>query len=84
MIFRIKESAYGPAKVVHHNRLKPYCNRQSVVMPERVRKLCKTLQPVEKPTTKEVEQAPGPAVVAPPAENEIREYIDKEKESKVR
>ena len=64
--FRIKESADGPAKVVHHNRLKPYCNRRSdVVIPEWVRKLCKTLQPVEKTTTQEVEQAPAPAVVVP-------------------
>ena len=50
---------------------------------EWVRKLCKTLQPVEKTTTKEVEQAPAPAVVAPPTENEVREKVDKEKESEV-
>ena len=64
-------------------RLKPYCDRQSVVIPDWVRKLCKTLQPVEKPTTKEVEQAPAQAEVAPTSKKESREVIDKEKESEV-
>ena len=80
--FRIKESADAPAKVVYHNRLKPYCKSQSVTIPEWVQKLCKTLQPVEKPKTKEVEEAPAPAVVAPPSKNELREDNDKDWESK--
>ena len=45
--------------------------------------MCKTLQPVEKSTTKEVEQAPAQAEVAPTDKKESREDVDKEKESEV-
>ena len=45
--------------------------------------MCKILQTVEKPMTKEVEQAPAPAVVAPPTNTEVRESTDKEKEREV-